>query len=402
MNNTQITEALLADIVSVPKAVVEKWRLSGKIVAKANGNYYMESLRQFHQIRDMLDTNWDEEAKTTPDRRYTAVELFAGGGGLALGLENAGFDHIALFDNDKHSCATLRDNRPNWNVIEADVREADYSGYTDVDLVTGGFPCQSFSYSGKKLGFEDTRGTLFYEFARAINEIRPKIFLGENVRGLMTHDGGKTLETIKDIISQMGYTLVEPRVLKAIFYQVPQKRERLFLVGIRNDLLQTANFAWPSPYRQVFTLKDALKAGIMYPTDCPSSPGQSYSPAKQAVLMMVPPGGCWKDLPLAVQKSYMKGSFGQGGGKTGMARRLSWSEPSLTLTTSPAQKQTERCHPAETRPLNVREYARIQSFPDEWSFSGPVGARYKQIGNAVPVNLAAAMGRSLVRLLNGI
>lgn len=111
-------------------------------------------------------------------------------------------------------------------------------------------------------------------------------------------------------------------------------------------------------------------------------------------------GGDWRDLPLELQKEYMGASFYLGGGKTGMARRLSLDEPSLTLTCSPAQKQTERCHPLETRPLSIREYARIQTFPDDWVFAGSVASQYKQIGNAVPVNLAWAVGRSLVRLLN--
>ena len=115
---------------------------------------------------------------------------------------------------------------------------------------------------------------------------------------------------------------------------------------------------------------------------------------------MVPPGGYWRDLPLPVQKEYMKKSFYLGGGKTGMARRLSWNAPSLTLTCAPAQNQTERCHPEESRPLTIREYARIQTFPDEWQFAGTQSAQYKQIGNAVPVNLAYAIGLSVVDALN--
>ena len=113
-------------------------------------------------------------------------------------------------------------------------------------------------------------------------------------------------------------------------------------------------------------------------------------------------GGYWRDLPFEIQKEYMGGSFKLEGGKTGMARRLSLNEPSLTLTCAPAQKQTERCHPTETRPLTVREYARIQTFPDDWEFIGTLGSRYKQIGNAVPVNLSYAIGRSLIRLFNDI
>ena len=116
---------------------------------------------------------------------------------------------------------------------------------------------------------------------------------------------------------------------------------------------------------------------------------------------LIPPGGYWKDLPEELQKEYMGASFYMGGGKTGMARRLSWNEPSLTLTCSPAQKQTERCHPDETRPLSVREYARIQTFPDEWVFEGSIAQQYKQIGNAVPVNLGFHIGDIVIKMLSG-
>ena len=142
--------------------------------------------------------------------------------------------------------------------------------------------------------------------------------------------------------------------------------------------------------------------GELYAEDVPLSDGQKYPEKKARVLDMVPEGGDWRNLPLEVQKSYMGGSFHLGGGKTGMARRLSMDEPSLTLTCSPAQKQTERCHPLETRPLTIREYARIQTFPDSWGFQGTLSDQYKQIGNAVPVNLSFAIGRSLIRLFNQI
>ena len=150
------------------------------------------------------------------------------------------------------------------------------------------------------------------------------------------------------------------------------------------------------------TLKDALRKGDLYDRKVPKSHGSEYPDAKKKILDMVPPGGYWRDLPEKYQKEYMGGSFHLGGGKTGMARRLSWEEPSLTLTCAPAQKQTERCHPEETRPLTVREYARIQTFPDNWEFMGSMSSQYKQIGNAVPVNLGYAVARSLIRLLNEI
>ncbi|MCK6888751.1 DNA cytosine methyltransferase [Enterobacter roggenkampii] len=155
-------------------------------------------------------------------------------------------------------------------------------------------------------------------------------------------------------------------------------------------------------FPKVLTLRDAFFAGDLYPTDVPVSAGQLYPKRKKEIMDHVPAGGYWRDLSDELQREYMQASYFLGGGKTGMARRLSLDEPSLTLTTSPAQKQTERCHPTETRPLQIREYARIQTFPDDWEFQGSVGAIYRQIGNAVPVNMAAALGRSLVRLLNDI
>lgn len=400
-----ISEKLLADILSVSNATIGKWKRDKKIfpIASEGGNSYIfKDLAHLPQIKAMIDTDWDEELDETPLRDYKSIELFAGAGGLAIGLERAGFKAIALNEIDTKACATLRLNRPDWNVIEGDIKDVDFNGFKDVDFLSGGFPCQAFSYAGNKLGFEDARGTLFFEFARAIKEIQPKVFLGENVRGLLTHDNGRTLDSIKSIIKELGYTLVEPKVMKAIFHKVPQKRERLFLVGIRNDLVEHLNFKWPEPYHRVMTVKDALKAGPLYDTDVPESVGQVYPERKKEVLEMVPPGGCWVDLPDAAQREYMKSSYFMGGGKTGMARRLSWDNPSLTLTCSPAQKQTERCHPEETRPLTVREYARIQTFPDDWAFEGAVTSQYKQIGNAVPVNLAHSMGRRLIALLNNI
>ena len=334
---------------------------------------------------------------------FRSIELFAGAGGLALGLEKAGFNAVLLNEIDKHACATLRHNRPNWNVVEGDISQIDFTPYRgNVDFLSGGFPCQAFSYAGNKRGFEDVRGTLFFEFARAIKEVQPSVFLGENVRGLLSHDDGRTLATIKNVIADLGYTLLASNVLKAINYNVPQKRERLFLIGVRNDLVGEASFELPKSHERIMNLHDALKAGALYDCDVPKSEGQIYPLKKKAVLDLVPAGGCWRHLPEEIQREYMKKSYFMGGGRTGMARRLSWNEPSLTLKCSPAQNQTERCHPDETRPLTVREYARIQTFPDNWQFSGSMAAQYRQIGNAVPVNLAHSVGQSLIDLLKNL
>ena len=401
-----ISENNFAALVGTSNATVQKWAENGVYPSHSEDGvkgFYLEELETFPEVEDMLHSRWDEELHTRPLREYTSVELFAGGGGLALGLSLAGFSHVLLNEFDKSACNTLRMDHPEWNIIEGDVRNVDFTPLRDkVDFLSGGFPCQAFSYAGKQGGFDDTRGTLFFELVRAVNEIRPKVFMGENVKGLTSHDHGRTFSTIKNTIAELGYTLVEPRVLKAIMYQVPQKRERLILIAIRNDLAEKVSYHWPSPYTRVLTLRDALYKSIIYDTDVPQSEGVKYPLKKQKVLEMVPQGGDWRNLPENVAKEYMGGSWLLGGGKTGMARRLSLDEPSLTLTCSPCQKQTERCHPLETRPLTVREYARIQTFPDSWLFAGTMSDKYKQIGNAVPVNLAWAVGRSLIRLFNDI
>lgn len=404
-NNHTISVNNFADLLGVSRATVDAWVGKGKFVVhtKENGGKYFitSELAEVPEVKAMLSTKWQMEKNVKPLHKYTSVELFAGAGGLALGMAMAGFEHVMLNEMNHDACETLRLNHPEWNIVEEDIHEIDFSPlHGKVDFLSGGFPCQAFSYAGKRLGFEETRGTLFFELARAVKEIRPKVFLGENVRGLLEHDNGRTMQTIKGVIAELGYTLVEPRVLRAIQYDVPQKRERLILVAIRNDIAPFVHFVWPDVCENVRTLRDAFFKGDLFDTDVPVSDGQKYPESKLRVMELVPEGGDWRNLPDDVARDYMKGSYHLGGGKTGMARRLSMDEPSLTLTCAPAQKQTERCHPWETRPLTVREYARIQTFPDSWKFSGSLSSQYKQIGNAVPVNLAWAIGRSLIRLFN--
>ena len=367
---------------------LRRWDKKGKLVAirEPMSNYRVytpEQLQVFPEFRNILDGNQQRTNAVKPNHKYTALELFAGAGGLGLGLEKAGIQCVALNEIDKWACQTLRTNRPNWNVLEGDIKNFDFSEYANqVDLVTGGFPCQAFSYAGKKLGMQDARGTLFYEFARVVKEVKPAICVGENVRGLLSHEKGKTLEGMISILDEIGYNVVTPvRVLKAIHYNVPQKRERIFLVGVRKDIAQ--KYTYPLPYDHVYNLEDALKKGALFKTDVPESKGTKYPERKKAILDLIPPKGYWRDLPLDIQKEYMQKSFYLGGGKTGMARRIGWDEPCLTLTCSPAQKQTERCHPEETRPFTVREYARIQTFPDDWIFEGSMSQQYKQIGNCL-------------------
>lgn len=331
--------------------------------------------------------------------KINSIELFAGCGGLALGLEKAGFKHIALNEFNKDACNTLRNNRKDWNIIEEDISKINWlNQYKNIHILTGGFPCQAFSHSGKRLGFNDTRGTLFYEFARAIKELDPICFLAENVKGLLTHDNGKTLEVIINTFSELGYHIYKPLLLNANYYEVAQKRERLFIFGVKKEFKKHFSFNKPKEITPI-SLKDIFLKGKYYSSNVENKIDMKYSDIKKEYFKLIPEGGNWKNLPLDLQQKYLGNMFYSGGGKTGILKRLSMSEPSVTILTSPSQKQTERCHPIENRPLNIRESARIQSFPDDWTFSGSIASQYKQIGNAVPVNLAYHVSKNIYEQL---
>lgn len=387
-----VTDA--SKIIGVSADTIRRWNKKGLLKAqRSEHNYRLFDLGEMQMIHKKLFSNNEKNnykiLKSKKKSKHSVIELFAGAGGTALGFHNAGLQHSLLLEWDEKAGNTLKQNMPDWNVIVQDVREFNFKGL-EADVIEGGFPCQAFSYAGNKMGFSDVRGTMFFEFARAIKDVKPKIAMGENVRGLLTHDDGKTLKTIVSILKELGYK-VAYKVLRAQYLDVPQKRERLIILAVRNDL--DIPFLFPKEKNYTVSVKEALEK-------CPDSPGQEYPPRKKEILKLIPPGGYWRDLPIKLQKEYMRASFYMGGGKTGMARRLSWDEPSLTLTCAPAQKQTERCHPKETRPLRVREYARIQTFPDNWEFSGSTSSQYKQIGNAVPPNLGYHMGKCIIAMLD--
>ena len=402
--NEYLTLSEASELIGKSKETLRRWDREGKLsaVREPMSNYRVYKRQQVETLfADFYNADIEDAVSNfvEPHNNYSVLELFAGAGGLAVGMEKAGLKCVALNEIDKWACQTLRNNRPNWKVLEGDIKSFDFSEFKNkVDVVTGGFPCQAFSYAGKKLGLADARGTLFYEFARVVKQVNPPICIGENVRGLLSHENGKTLQGMISILDEIGYNVVPVQVLKAINYRVPQKRERIIVVGIRKDI--QLQYEYPKPHKKIYNLKDALKKGELFNCNVPKSNGTKYPESKKAVLDLVPQKGYWRDLPLKIQKEFMGGSFHLGGGKTGIARRIGWDEPCLTLTCSPAQKQTERCHPEETRPFTVREYARIQTFPDDWQFEGSMAQQYKQIGNAVPVNLGCEVGYSIVKFLN--
>lgn len=402
-NDNFVSVTAASTALGVSADTIRRWNKLGLIKAmRDKNNRRLFNIDEIKRLQNKLsggedDTSYQVLKSNASYEKAACVDLFAGAGGTALGFHNAGIPHILLNEFDGDAVATLQANNEthglNWNIVPGDVHNLDFKEYAGkATVIQAGFPCQAFSYAGKSRGFEDTRGTLFFEFARAIKDIRPKIAIGENVRGLVRHDKGRTLTTMLNTLDELGYK-VNYRVLRAQYLDVPQKRERLILFAVRKDL--DLPIVFPRERDYFISLRQAL-------ANCPKSDGQQYPARKKEIMELVPEGGNWRDLPEDIQREYMGGSYYLSGGRTGMARRMSWDQPCLTLTCAPAQKQTERCHPEETRPLNIREYARIQTFPDDWEFCGNMSARYRQIGNAVPVNLGYHVGRCVLASLGCI
>lgn len=367
------------------------------------------------------------EKKKPASKRPTFISLFSGAMGLDLGLESAGLHAAGCLELDKWACKTIKKNRPELPVIEdniqnwtgADLLEKFGVQASDIDLICGGPPCPSFSTAGKRQSFDDPRGEVMFDFLRIVDEIRPPFFLMENVRGILSaavkhvplsersakgrvltpeERKGSVLRLLKDKFGRMGYT-VTVELVNAADYGVPQKRERVVFIGSRDGF----QVSMPPPMfvssEDMFTprwrtLGDAL-AGL-HETSPEITP---FSEARKKYLRMLTAGQNWRDLPEEILPEAMGGAYTSGGGKVGFYRRLSFDRPSPTVSTSPVQKSTCLCHPTELRPLSLREYARIQQFPDDWTFEGSIAARYRQIGNAVPVGLGHQIGRSILKYI---
>jgi len=332
----------------------------------------------------------EEQVNTVTEKTF--IEVCAGAGGLSYGLMKAGFKPLLLNDNNKDCCETLKKSHPGVNVVCGSMDKLDLKPYIGkVDLFTGGVPCQSFSQAGLRKGLEDARGELMVKFADMLHVLKPKMFMIENVKGLITHNSGETIKQIIELLNRENLYQIEYKLLNAAEYSVPQKRERVFIIGILREL--NLSFQFPIKNEKPILLRDILQ-------DVPPSECAKYNEEKIQLYRSIPQGGCWVNLPEDKQREYLGNSFFSGGGKRGILYRLSMDKPSLTLLCTPSQKQTERCHPLEERPLTVREYARIQTFPDDYEFIGAMASKYKQIGNAVPVELARQVGVSLMNALS--
>ena len=379
------------------------------------------------------------------ERPITNFSLFSGAGGLDIGLERAGFQTRVCVENDRYCRDTLGNNRdrfsdPQLEVLgditkigPSDLLELSGVKQGEVDLVSGGPPCQAFSTAGHRESINDPRGRLFLEFVRIVEQVRPRFFLMENVRGLKSaalkhrplnnrgehhpplseeEELGSLLRLgILPAFEGIGYQVVWG-VLNALEYGAAQDRARLFIIGSIDDELPGDGEGIDDLVRPTHSRNNRpgmAKARVLGQViaDLEDDPGEcmKYSPNRAEVFKKIPEGKNWRyirDSGLFSQQEleeFMGGAYSSTGGRVGFWRRLSYDKWSPTLTTSPVQKATGLCHPRQTRPLSVNEYARIQGFPDDWEFSGPIANRYRQIGNAVPVELGRAVGSALIDLI---
>ncbi len=355
---------------------------------------------------------------------YNTISLFSGAMGLDLGIEKAGFKIRVCVEKDKWAAQTIRANT-SIPVIERDINDVPTDkilaaagiGRQDVTLVIGGPPCQAFSTAGKQKGFADFRGNVMLQYLRVVRDIMPEFFIMENVRGLQSAKLNSVpaeyaeYEPIKDVkgsafhfmvaeFRKLGYS-ISHALLNAANYGVPEKRERIVVIGHRGERVPI-----PSPThsengefgtKKWNTLRNCI-GDMEHRTDLHYTELRKRS---RPYMKILKEGQNWRNQPEDMAMQAMGKAYFLSRGKTGFLRRLKFDEPSPTLVTSPTMPATLLCHPTQLRPLSIEEYARIQQFPDSWTFNGRLETIYKQIGNAVPVGLGQAVGQQIMRFING-
>ena len=309
-------------------------------------------------------------------REFTAISLFAGAGGLDIGFENAGFKVIWANDFDADSCKT-HENWSNAKVVCGDIAKIDASNIPDADIILGGFPCQGFSLSGPRK-IDDSRNVLYKHYVRIVKAKRPLMFVGENVKGLLTMGGGSIIEAIVAEFEDCGYD-VYYKLLNAKNYGVPEDRERVIIVGFRKDLGMTT-FEYPAPRPYQLSMRDVLvNLPEPKPEEICNAPYSSrymsrnrkrqWDEVSYTIPAMAKQVTLWPGSPDMHKIDKDLWEFGKGG----ITRRFSW-----------------------------REAAAIQTFPRDIEFHGDLTSKYKQIGNAVPVKLAETIATHLYAILSNI
>lgn len=313
---------------------------------------------------------------------FTSVEICAGGGGQALGLEQAGFTHLALVEVDRHSCETLRLNRPGWNVVEEDLVRFDGTPYRGgVDLLAGGVPCPPFSVAGKRLGARDERD-LFPEALRLTEEIRPRAVMIENVRGILASDFDAYRAEVEERLHGRGYRPMGWKLFNASNFGVPQLRPRTVFVAIQEELADA--FSWPVLGQAPETKRKPRTVG-------------------QALVDQMASGGWegaerWSRCAAKIAPTIVGGSKKHGGPDLGPTRaKRAWA--ALGVNGMGVAEEPPPPGFVGMPKLTVPMVARLQGFPDDWHFAGRKTAAYRQVGNAFPPPVARAVGRQIMLCL---
>lgn len=332
---------------------------------------------------------------------YTHVSLFSGCGGIDLGYRRAGFRTVFANDIDDDACKTYHENL--GEIVIGDIREIQLPKLASVDVLTAGFPCQPFSNAGSRKGVEDSRGSLYLSALNAVEKLKPRAVMFENVRGLLSskHNGQYLIEIICQNLDSLGYDTVFS-LIDASKHNVPQKRLRVIIVGVKRTK-GNGRFAFPpAVVRDDLSLKHVVM-------DIPNSVANQtelmqLNPQAISIGEMIPPGGSWKDIPYDKLPSRLKKIADniERYHWPKFYRRFHQDEISGTITAAFKPENAGVWHPTERRILSVREIARIQTFPDWFVFDGKnIKSKYQQIGNAVPPRLAYEIAMQLIRVLNG-
>jgi len=432
INNTIISAEELAEKFELTPQYIRSLARRGKISAQKFGNTWLIDKNVLNDKQFLFTVLPDVSDQIRKERKTTdiiALSFFSGAMGLDIGLSKAGIDVLLASEIEPNTRKTILLNKPDIGLIgdiekysASEIRKyAGISQSKQIDLIIGGPPCQAFSTAGKREGFNDHRGNVFITFIDRILELKPKIAVIENVRGLlsapMTHrphrergfgyppitpeeEKGGALYYIINLLEKGGYSL-SFNLYNAANFGSPQKRERVVLVCTRNKKKvpfltpthsENGEFGLPK-WRTFKDVSKGLKENEQEYLKFPENRLKYYR--------LLKPGQYWKNLPEKMQQEALGGSYFAGGGKTGFLRRLAWDKPSPTLVTDPTMPATDLAHPEMDRPLSVQEYMRIQEFPDDWLFWGGIKDKYRQIGNAVPISLGEAIGKHVVKLLRG-
>lgn len=306
----------------------------------------------------------------------TSIEICAGAGGQALGLERAGFRHVALVELDQWACATLQRNRPHWNVLSMDLRHFRGADFRGVDLLAGGIPCPPFSVAGRQLGRDDERD-LFPAVLRLVDEIQPQAVMIENVRGLLDRRFADYRREISERLDFMGYC-AQWQLLNASDFGVPQLRPRVLLVAVEKR--SGASFAWPEPHRSLAPTVGEVLFDLMA--------SRGWTRATE-----------WKELAQDIAPTIVGGSHKHGGPDLGPVRaRRAWAQlgvDGLGLADEPPPP--DFCGMPK---LTLQMVARLQGFPEYWEFAGGKTRAYRQVGNAFPPPVAEAVGKQILMTMD--